>query len=304
MRGMNPLGLQTLNARRKLDGIKTSHPKTHALYSSKWDSATRAQIDGMLERYGDQVFDTIEITLSDMMAMGSSFGVSSSDNVRTFLDQLYSITHALPHDTNFEAFEEVVEQFYEHDIYPLLEHSIFLSNIGLERLYQVRQLLPDAASSSVADVAVGPAAILADVLQRYPHILGKAFDIAAPCVRYAEQVLNRRGFADRCQVERADARELPVKDGSFDLVIATEVIEHVPNPKRLLAELHRILAPQHGVLIASVPIDLPWGPHLAHFETEADVRALFDDFFETEDFQTTFLGRGLNLCFGRFRVPQ
>jgi SAM-dependent methyltransferase len=45
---------------------------------------------------------------------------------------------------------------------------------------------------------------------------------------------------------------LPLRSKTFDLVLAGEVIEHVPFPERLLAEAARILRPG-GVIVGSVP---------------------------------------------------
>lgn len=49
-----------------------------------------------------------------------------------------------------------------------------------------------------------------------------------------------------------DATQLPLRDGSANSVLATEVMEHVAEPALLLAEIARVLAPG-GVLILSVP---------------------------------------------------
>jgi SAM-dependent methyltransferase len=49
---------------------------------------------------------------------------------------------------------------------------------------------------------------------------------------------------------------LPVDDGSFDVVLCTQVLEHVDDPARAIAELHRVtarggrvLASTHGVML-------------------------------------------------------
>jgi SAM-dependent methyltransferase len=52
-----------------------------------------------------------------------------------------------------------------------------------------------------------------------------------------------------------DATNLPFPDRSFDLVLAIEVFEHLPDPTRSLYELHRVCA---GSLIASVPFEPIW----------------------------------------------
>jgi len=53
-----------------------------------------------------------------------------------------------------------------------------------------------------------------------------------------------------------DALDLPFPDGSFDRVIASEVLEHVPEDRRAIAELVRVLRPG-GTMAVTVPRWLP-----------------------------------------------
>jgi SAM-dependent methyltransferase len=57
-------------------------------------------------------------------------------------------------------------------------------------------------------------------------------------------------------VVRGDATRLPFADASFDAVIASEVLEHVPDDASALAELVRVLRPG-GAFAATVPSWLP-----------------------------------------------
>lgn len=54
------------------------------------------------------------------------------------------------------------------------------------------------------------------------------------------------------EVERGDLCALPFAEGSFDLVLATDVLEHVDAEDRALAEIRRVLCPG-GLLLATVP---------------------------------------------------
>jgi len=49
-----------------------------------------------------------------------------------------------------------------------------------------------------------------------------------------------------------DQLVLPFEDGSFDLIICTEVLEHLLWPHRLLQEARRVLSPR-GCILISVP---------------------------------------------------
>lgn len=57
---------------------------------------------------------------------------------------------------------------------------------------------------------------------------------------------------------RCDAGQLPFVDGSFGLVLCTEVLEHVPDPNRTLTEIRRTLTAS-GALVLTTP--LTWGVH-------------------------------------------
>ena len=50
----------------------------------------------------------------------------------------------------------------------------------------------------------------------------------------------------------ADAHDLPFADGSFDAVVVQAVLEHVADPVRCVAEIHRVLAPE-GLVYSELP---------------------------------------------------
>ena len=54
----------------------------------------------------------------------------------------------------------------------------------------------------------------------------------------------------------ADASGLPFKDDFFDLVICSEVLEHIPEDERAASEIIRVLKAGHN-LVVSVPRFLP-----------------------------------------------
>lgn len=73
-------------------------------------------------------------------------------------------------------------------------------------------------------------------------------------VDLAEEVLEtvRARVPPNVRLERADLRDLPFEDGSFDLVVCFEVIEHVTDQQEVVRESARVLSPE-GLLLASTP---------------------------------------------------
>jgi ubiquinone biosynthesis O-methyltransferase len=70
----------------------------------------------------------------------------------------------------------------------------------------------------------------------------------ARCQREASMKYDDKSF----DFLAGDAQELPFEDGSFDVVVCSEVIEHVDHPGNVLSEINRVLVPG-GVLVLSTP---------------------------------------------------
>ena len=77
----------------------------------------------------------------------------------------------------------------------------------------------------------------------YPHYKSK-FEYCIAADRDARSVID-------IQLE---ASRLPFRDGTIDAVLLTEVIEHLPDAERALAEVSRVLKPS-GMLIISWPFN-------------------------------------------------
>lgn len=87
-------------------------------------------------------------------------------------------------------------------------------------------------------------------------------DAGAGSQKYASKFSRQRyETADFEQVDKhykpstyvCDLRSIPVEDGRFDAVVFTQVMEHLPEPHLVLAELHRVLKPG-GTMFFSAPL--------------------------------------------------
>ena len=68
-------------------------------------------------------------------------------------------------------------------------------------------------------------------------------------------------------VAAADAKRLPFRDNSFDIVYSTEVIEHVLDPELMLAELKRVA--RHTVLVTT-PVSQSADEHEPDFDLRSE----------------------------------
>ncbi len=108
--------------------------------------------------------------------------------------------------------------------------------------------LPSAAPVSILEVGVGEAEVADRVRARYPEARFVGIDLPDP--ELAEH-WRARGLAGTF----ADITQLPFPDASFDLVLAIEVLEHVPDPAGAVRELRRLAT---GSLVLSVPREPIW----------------------------------------------
>ncbi len=100
------------------------------------------------------------------------------------------------------------------------------------------------ADAAVVDIGTGTGAnlrLLRDM--GFTNVTG--IDPSADAARWCAQ----KGLGD---VRQGDVRALPLPDGSVDLVLATDIVEHVDDDARAVAEIRRVLKPG-GVALFTVP---------------------------------------------------
>lgn len=98
-----------------------------------------------------------------------------------------------------------------------------------------------------------------------PRLGGELIDVGCGRQPYRSYFAHTRRIvacdfdANRGEVDFAcPADQIPVEAGSFDSVLCTEVLEHVPDPKAVWREFHRILRPGGQVLLCTPSY---WPPH-------------------------------------------
>jgi len=114
--------------------------------------------------------------------------------------------------------------------------------------------------TAVIDVGCGAGRHSFEAYRRGADVI--AFDQNATELADVDTMLQAMGKAGeapesaKAQVVVGDARALPYPDRTFDCVIASEVLEHIPDDERVIAELVRVLKPG-GALAITVPRWLP-----------------------------------------------
>lgn len=119
----------------------------------------------------------------------------------------------------------------------------------------------------ILDCRIGTAELPLALSRIYPSSVELcAIDLSPDMLTRAELALSEAGVS--AELEVADVRKLPYASNSFDLVVATHVLEHLPEPSAALAEISRVLKPNGLMLtcctrrsLLSSMIQMKWRTH-------------------------------------------
>ena len=282
------------------------------MYSSEFETAFEARLQAHTDVYPHAVeyhrarFDqTIQYLLSsileqveDLIQHPETSWTHTEEIVSDILycgditvEQLFAleIPNHLTADRDFEA---VKTKLYETKYYPISEHLNYISfPPALERKAFIGKHLDRfEEKSQFCDLGFGPGVLTAFILQQNTSWQVDGVDISHYCLDYAQRLLAKKEVLGRSELLVEDVRTLSYPDDTFDVVVAIEVLEHIPDPETGLLEAMRVLKPG-GYAITALPVQLPLMMHLYDFDTPDEVLALYKKVglevidFETKEFQ-------------------
>ena len=126
---------------------------------------------------------------------------------------------------------------------------------------------------SALDVGCGPGADVIAMAQRLPRG-GRAVGIDISDVMLAEARRRASGHDLAVSFDTGDAADLPYSDASLDACRVETVLQHVPDPGRVIGEMTRVTRP--GGRIAALEFDL--GTMMADHDDRDTTRAIMATF--------------------------
>ena len=101
----------------------------------------------------------------------------------------------------------------------------------------------------ILDVGTGTALIPIVLCTMTDAVQVTAIDLAEHMLAYAKRNVDKHALADRIELIKVDAKGLPFRDGEFPAVVSNSIVHHIPEPRSVLAEIHRVTAPGGRVFI-------------------------------------------------------
>jgi len=140
-----------------------------------------------------------------------------------------------------------------------IDEQAYSSDMLVQRFFQRRkthcivQSLHTAPDTIVLDIGCGSGVQLA-ALNAKEYAFAVGVDLSTNALHYASgKKIPRTAFI------QADAQYLPVKEGSVDAIVCAEIIEHLPDPVRMIGEMKRVLK-TGGEIVITTPNDHSiWG---------------------------------------------
>lgn len=167
---------------------------------------------------------------------------------------------------------ERFERFYERkwsrgtglweERYPV-EQRAYAVSVYRRRNEAIARRLP-ARAGRMLDIGCG----VGDVARL---LAPRARQVVATDLSFVNVRSTRDNLSGAASVAQAGAERLPFADGSFDVVVLADVIEHIPDAATALAEVRRVLR-SGGVLACATPVRATLGFWRL---TDWGVRALF-----------------------------
>lgn len=156
-------------------------------------------------------------------------------------------------------------QFVDYDIFP----TYFLRKQAI--LKKINASFEESDKLHFLEAGVGSGELSSEILKQYPYSKGVGCDVINENLTFTNYFLQNQGISSLRfkTLIRNIEDDLGLIENSFDLIICSEVLEHLKSPELALQEFFRVLK-QDGKIIITVPLNDPGHEHIQNFKTSED----------------------------------
>lgn len=132
-----------------------------------------------------------------------------------------------------------------------------------------RHLSPDAR---LLEIGPGHGLMLHLALRDFGLSAATAWDLSAVSIEHTRRALERLDGA-KAELGVRDLMSVAPGERTFELVVLSEVLEHLEDPRPAMEAVRGLMAPG-GIVFVNVPVNSPSPDHLYLMESPEDARAL------------------------------
>ncbi len=148
----------------------------------------------------------------------------------------------------------------------------FKRTIELPRVQKVLGILRGLRPANLLDIGTGRGVFLWPLLNAFPSLPITCVDRLD--YRASDLQAVRAGGIERLEAIHGDVTDLPFTDNSFEVVTMLEVLEHVPDTRKALAEVCRVA---RRFALFSVPSKADDNPEHIHLFDQQQLHALLSE---------------------------
>ena len=263
------------------------YPKTHAFVQELETNNFHAvldQINDLASEFGDEYFILTErlLLLSERIG-GTPLNSIIEYTVHYLREQVSYLATGQYSNVDFnDVFEsvydneEIMKAFYLEGL--MLTHGFWKIHFLVHKFF-VDQFIPQIRAGTYgSEFGYGHGLYLTEILNAYPDVSTKSFDISKFSREFAENLLSTAGIDPvRFDLEIADMRQrFPLDDETIEWAIFAEILEHIPDPAYALSEITRCAKDAAPIFITTV-VDSNALDHIYRFENPNEVRNLIEN---------------------------
>lgn len=141
----------------------------------------------------------------------------------------------------YKVWDQVPVSYYQKGVKGNILQKIWHTH----KINLAGKLLSGIKFKNCLDIGCASGYMISEIARAYPNVEYIGVDIYDKAIDYARENYPQIKF------KVASAEKLPFKDGTFDLILFYETIEHVENPRECLKEIRRVLK-KNGTLILTM----------------------------------------------------
>ncbi|HQK45723.1 MAG TPA: bifunctional demethylmenaquinone methyltransferase/2-methoxy-6-polyprenyl-1,4-benzoquinol methylase UbiE [Syntrophorhabdaceae bacterium] len=161
---------------------------------------------------------------------------------------------------------EVVRDIFSTitDRYDFLNHFLSLRQDIAWRRFTVKKMsFPE--KGRLLDVACGTGDLAIYAAIRYPKIEVTGLDFVQEMLDIAKKKTKEKGLVKRIDLVRGDACFLPFPDASFDVAGIAFGIRNIPDKKKALSEMARVVVPGGQVMVLEMTFTRNWFSRILYY---------------------------------------
>ena len=242
------------------------------------------QIELLKERSGAEYVDSAEAILA--LAEQLDFDIVRVSKIYIY-DYLKQMQYFLQYGTyGHKDYEEVRAQVYDNEktmmevYYPGLLLSYVYTTILWAKIECCSRLfVPNIPKNAKGvEIGFGEGYYLWKILRERPDLKIEGYDVSDSAIKFSQNVMKKAGIEEsQYALFKGDVlKGIEVEDSEYEFAIAAELIEHVPNPDKVLKEIYRITK-SGGILFLTTVIDSNHMDHITNFKSISEIKSMIEE---------------------------